>query len=75
MRSPRNASPWWGDIDEQGGAVLFEQLTGHRPVTITNTLGHEVTTSFTVGEHTPPSVNLRWSGRQKWGFVASRRRP
>ncbi|OMC24007.1 hypothetical protein A5739_25000 [Mycobacterium colombiense] len=54
-----------GDIDEQG-AVLFEQLTGHRPVTITNTLGHEVTTSFTVGEHTP-SVNLRWSGRQKWG--------
>ena len=26
-----------GDIDEQG-AVLFEQLTGHRPVTITNTL-------------------------------------
>lgn len=54
-----------GDIDEQG-AVLFEQLTGHRPVTITNTLGHEVTTSFTVGEHSP-SVNLRWEGPLPWG--------
>lgn len=53
------------DIDEQG-AQLFEQLTGHRPVTITNALGHEVTTSFTVGEHAP-CVNLRWTGRMNWG--------
>ncbi|MEU0497886.1 hypothetical protein [Mycobacterium sp. NPDC006124] len=52
-------------IGEQG-ALLFEQLTGHRPVTITNTLGHEITASFAIGEHTT-SVHLRWAGQLKWG--------
>ncbi|WP_099020821.1 hypothetical protein [Mycolicibacterium palauense] len=52
-------------IGEQG-ALLFEQLNGHRPVTIANTLGHEITASYTIGEHTP-SVHLRWAGQLKWG--------